>query len=76
MSTVNIIKWACGHTTSIAYNEWPECPVCALEQGRFCTIERTLADRREQESQKHLREALDFSRTFNRQGCPYCGGIS
>lgn len=68
-------KWPCGHQTSVAYAHLPSCPVCALEQGLFVAMVAEEEEQRRRENERARRESLEFSRAFNRAGCPYCGGI-
>lgn len=67
--------WDCGHKTSKAHDHWPICPICALEQGKYLEINNGLEARKEIESDRAMKEAIEWSKTFNRKGCPYCGGI-
>ena len=67
--------WNCGHKTGDAYSHWPECPVCALESGRYTEIKSRLENKARIEADRNMKEGILWSQTFNRSGCPYCGGI-
>jgi len=70
-----MIKWECGHETSKSYRYLQECPVCLLLKGKYVETLNGIEEEREKENKRNLRESLEFSKTFNRQGCKYCGGI-
>lgn len=71
-----LFKWPCGHITDLIYQKsLGECPVCALEQGRYYEITVGREQQRQYDADVAAREAIYDSKMFNRCGCPYCGGI-
>jgi len=68
--------WSCGHKTAKSYKTYPMCPVCAVEQGKYAAMIAQIEAIRDQDNERNRREGIAWSKIFNRQGCPYCGGIT
>jgi hypothetical protein len=52
------------------------CDECWNNAFDFLKQNKEYDRKQKQEAIKNMKESTMFSQTFNRRGCPYCGGIS